>query len=98
MHRRCVNLRKYSDTKTNKILHILLIIVLLFCLIICLFHKQLSEHMSEICEYKGWETANHIIAEAVNEQLTGSDQQQYITIIRDENEKIICYDNVEKIG
>lgn len=89
MHRRCVNLRKYSDTKTNKILHILLIIVILFCLILCLLHKQLSEHISEICEYKGRETANDIIAEAVNKQLTGSDQQQYITIIRDENEKII---------
>ena len=90
-------MRKYSDTKTNKILHIILIAAVLLSIIICLFYKQLNKHMSEICEYKGRETANHLISEAINEQLTGSEQQSYINIERDEYGKIISIETDSKL-
>lgn len=53
--------------------------------------------MSEICEYKGRETANHLISEAINEQLTGSEQQSYINIERDEYGKIISIETDSKL-
>lgn len=92
-----VKLRKYSDTKTNKILHIILIVAVLLSIIICLFYKQLNKHMSKICEYKGRETANHIISEAINKQLTGSEKQNYINIERDEYGKIISIETDSKL-
>lgn len=88
-----VKLRRYSDTKLNKLSVGLLIIVILSGTLLGLFYKQLSKHMAEICEYKGRETANHIISEAIEEKLKGSPEQEYIDIQRDNNNEILSIES-----
>lgn len=54
-------------------------------------YKQMVRHMTEICEYKGRQTATAAIGRAVDGCLAG-DQGEYIDIVRDDEGRIIMLD------
>lgn len=93
-------MRKYSDTKANKIIGILLVILIVACFILVIIRNQLNQHITEICEYKCKELANSAIATAINEQLKGSvDNKNYISVQRNNNNEIISIEtNTEEIN
>lgn len=91
-----VYMRRYSDSKANKVFISLVIIVVLLLTIFCIFHKQLSKHMSEICEYKGRETANYIISSVISEELKGSTEQEFIHINRS-NDQIVSIETNSRL-
>ena len=93
-------MRKYSDTKANKIIGILLVIFIVACFILVIIRNQLNQHITEICEYKCKELANSAIATAINEQLKGSvDNKNYISVQRNNNNEIISIEtNTEEIN
>lgn len=51
-------------------------------------YNQLNDHIKELSEYKGKETANKIITDTINDLIQGSNDE-YLDIIRDENSKIL---------
>lgn len=73
---------RYRTSGVYKIYLGLEIFAALLAILFFLFHRQVSRHMAEICEYKGRETATDVIADAVDEQLNKSDDD-YIDILRD---------------
>ncbi|WP_164489144.1 sporulation protein YunB [Ruminococcus sp. Marseille-P6503] len=76
---------RYSTSKTFKISYIILVLIVVLAVLAFVFHRQVSRHMSEICEYKGRNTAAEIISSAVKQQLQNEADQNrsYIEIKRD---------------
>lgn len=54
-------------------------------------YKQMVRHMTEICEYKGRQTATAAIGRAIDDCLAG-EQGEYLNIVRGENGRIIMLD------
>lgn len=84
-------MQRYRNNKIHIICNLLVIFAALTAVFAIGFYRQLNKHMSEICEYKGRETANNIITSAIEEQLEGSGSE-YITVVRDENGSIVSID------
>ena len=81
---------RYSTSRTFKISYIILALTVILAVSVFIFHRQVSRHMAEICEYKGRNTATEIINDAVELQI-GREQEQnrsYLEIERDSNGKI----------
>ena len=51
-------------------------------------YSQMVSHMKEICEYKGRQTANEIVSDAIDEQLA-KEPDDYIDIVYGENGRIV---------
>ena len=77
-------MRKVKNKKIHMVCNILVIIAFVLAILIFGFYRQLNKHMKEICEYKGRETANEIIIEAINKELKGN-TYSFVNIIRDGN-------------
>ena len=45
-------MRKYSDSKVNKVFTMLLVIIAIFALLFIVIRNELNKHITEICEYK----------------------------------------------
>ena len=81
---------RYRTSRTFKISYIILALTVILAVSVFIFHRQVSRHMAEICEYKGRNTATEIINDAVELQI-GREQEQnrsYLEIERDSNGKI----------
>lgn len=81
---------RYSTSRTFKISYIILALTVILAVSVFIFHRQVSRHMAEICEYKGRNTVTEIINDAVELQI-GREQEQnrsYLEIERDSNGKI----------
>lgn len=81
---------RYSTSKTFKISYIILALIVILAVLVFVFHRQVSRHMAEICEYKGRNTATEIINDAVELQLQREAEQNrsYLEIKRDSDGKI----------
>ncbi len=78
---------KYRASKACKFSYILLIIVIILAVLLIIIQQQLSQHISEICQYKGRETATEIITAAVKKEID-TDRNDYVNIYRDANGNI----------
>lgn len=74
-------------SKTYKFSYILLFMIVLLAILAFLFHRQVNLHMSEICEFKGRETATDVVTNAIDEQLSSGDSE-FINVIRDSDNNI----------
>ena len=86
-------MRKYSDSKVNKVFTMLLVIIAIFALLFIVIRNELNKHITEICEYKSKETANAIISYAINDELKGSNDTDYIVIKRNKSDEIISIES-----
>lgn len=78
-------MQRKKNIKAHRLCNIIAIFACISALLMFCFYRQLTKHMSEICEYKGRETANRLITDAIDKQLEGSNDE-YIEIIRDGND------------
>ena len=81
-------MQKNKNKKAHLICNILVILSIALAIFAIAFYNQLDKHMSEICEYKGRETANYIITTSIDKQLEGS-KDEFIEVVRDENNEIV---------
>lgn len=75
-------LATYKTSAACRFSYVILGLAILIGIGCIMFHRQVSRHMAEICEYKGRETATEIVTEAVKNQLQ-DDSGEYIKINRD---------------
>lgn len=75
-------MRKQRDKKIHRLCNAIVIFTIIFAILIFAFYRQLSKHMSEICEYKGRETANEIITSAIEKELK-ENNYNFLNIVRD---------------
>ena len=81
-------MQKNKNKKEHLICNILVVLSIALAIFAIAFYNQLDKHMSEICEYKGRETANYIITTSIDKQLEGS-KDEFIEVVRDENNEIV---------
>ena len=74
------------NKRVHRLCNVIVILSVILAIITLLFYRQLNKHMSEICEYKGRETATEIITTAINSELE-KEAFNFINIIR--NRKIL---------
>lgn len=82
---------RYSTSRTFKLSYFILAVIILLAAAAFAFHRQVSRHMAEICEYKGRNTATDIVTSAVEDQLEKetADNRSYIDIKRDTDGNIV---------
>lgn len=73
------------NKRVHRLCNVIVILSVILAIITLLFYRQLNKHMSEICEYKGRETATEIITTAINSELE-KEAFNFINIIRNNNE------------
>ena len=78
---------RYRTSGVYKLSYAVVIFAAVLAIFLFLFHRQVSKHMAEICEYKGRDTATEVITQAVGRQLVNTDDD-YINILRDPNGNI----------
>lgn len=65
-----MNVRYTKDRVINSVSYILFIITAAAAILCAVVYMQMVKHMEEICEYKGRQTANSLVGEAIDDELT----------------------------
>ena len=72
----------HANNKVRVFCNITIITACIIAFLFFIFYRQTCKHISEICEYKGRETANTIITNSIEKSLKGS-TYDFINIKRD---------------
>lgn len=78
---------RYRKSAANRVLTVIFILAAVGGIAAFALCSQLEKHMRELCEYKGRQTANRLISEAIAAQLENEDGD-YLNITYDESGKI----------